>query len=1061
MRKKIRSGVSYHEKSPLLNQMLRIIRITTVLLTTCLFCSYASGNPFQNERKVGGKVIDDKGEAIVGASVVEKGTNNGIATDANGNFSLNVKDNAVLEVSFLGYVTKTIPTGNQSNFTVTMTENAIALDEVVVSVGYGSLKKSVLTGAISSVRMETMRPVATQRIDQMLQGKAAGILVLNTDGSPGGNTTIRIRGMNSIQGGNNALIVVDGFQGGDLTAINPGDIESIEILKDASATAIYGAQGANGVVLITTKRGVTEKPVFNYSSEVGVSKLLMGGIKLMNAAQYAREQNLYEMADNFEKTPIPIFKDSEIAEFEKTGGTNWIDEVYRPGITQNHRISMSGRTSLLNYFTSGSVYDQQGIMINSGYTRYSLRANLLADVTNWLKFDLNWDLSQQDKHGPQFGSSIDWPGNPVLGALQFAPTLPVYDENGNYSKPSTKYGEPILWNPVASAKEPLNENETLTNNINLYLNLTLAKGLTLRAGGGVKLLDYNVRQFLNNKTFIGSQNNGLAYSYNSKNKNIQSSNVLTYNNDWGKHHLNAILVGEYKKDKSYWADITNRDFAVQATSVYGLSGANIQRTSSGYSERKIISGVSRVNYSFANKYITTISYRADGSSVFGKNHKWAYFPSASVGWRLSEEPFLNKLGIFSNLMLRASWGKTGNQAIATYQTLSRITYYSVYPWDGGSSANLGYYISSASNPNLKWETTTQKNIGLDLGLFRNKLRITAEYYNKVTNDLLMSRELPRTTGLSSIIDNIGSMGNKGWELSIDGDLNFNDLTWTTGINLTSSKTTVLSLGNTKFLSYVAGGSGQGVNIPIMFLKPGEPFGQIMGFGYEGTWKTGEENEAARYGQMPGDPRYTDVNNDGRIDYDHDFKVIGNALPKLIYGWTNQFKYKNWDLTFLFQGTYGNDLFNVARIRRESTREGYSIEKLKRWTPENQNTNIPALFTAQYRHDYFTAWNTAHPDNPLISTITFPTSGSQALSRWIENASYLRLKNLTLAYNLPMKKYIRNLRLYVSGTNLLTFTKYTGFDPEVSSYTGSDGQLGTDYNNYPVSKFYNFGIEITF
>lgn len=1030
-------------------------------LILCLFLVMFITGSWAQQRTLTGTVSDVNGQPLPGVTVVVKGTTTGTVTNAGGDFTLPVPANAqALQFSFVGMRMQEVPITAQTTFTIEMEEESIGLQEVV-AVGYGTVRKSVLTGAISTVQMETLQPVATQRVDQMLQGRAAGVLVLNTDGSPGGNTTIRIRGMNSIQGGNNALIVIDGFQGGDLNSINPRDIASIEILKDASATAIYGAQGANGVVLIETKRGKTDKPVINVSSEFGVSNILMGGIELMNAAEYAREQNRYEMANNFENNPIPIFTDAQISEFERTGGTDWVDEVYRTGRTQTHQISLSGRTDKLNYFTSGSVYDEEGIMLNSGYTRYSLRANFIAEVTDWMKFNLNWDVSQQDRSGPQFGGQLDWPGNPVLGALQFAPTIPVYDENGEYSRPSQRYGEPILWNPVASALESLNENERTTNNVNIYLDFTLMDGLTLRVGGGARFSDYVVRRFLNNKTHAGSTNNGQGYAFYSKGKNYQSSNVLNYTKDFGEHHINAILVGEIKYDNGFNFEANNRDFTVHETSVYNLGGANIQRTASGYSDRKINSAVTRFNYGYADKYILAASYRADGSSVFGVNNKWAYFPSVSAGWRISKEPFMSDYGFISNLMIRASWGKTGNQAIGTYQTLARIGGNGEYPWDGGSGTNLGFQISSASNPNLKWETTTQTNIGLDLALFRSRLRITTEYYDKVTDDLLMSRELPRTTGLSSIIDNVGSMGNKGWEFTVDGDINIGNLRWTTGLSLTASETTVLDLGNDKFLSYMAGGSGHSVNIPIMFLTPGEPFGQIMGFGYEGTWNLGEEDEAARYGQMPGDPRYTDLNDDGKIDYDHDFKVIGNALPNFIFGLNNQFKLHNWELTFLWQGTSGNDLFNVARIRRESTREGYSVEKLNRWTPENQNTDVPALHTAQYRHDYREDWNAAHPNNPLISTVTFPASGSQAISRWIEDASYVRLKNLTLAYNVPVTRFVSNLRIFASGTNLLTFTKYSGFDPEVSSFTDTDGRLGTDYNNYPPSRFYNFGVDVTF
>ncbi|MDR2893833.1 MAG: TonB-dependent receptor [Alistipes sp.] len=1007
---------------------------------------------------ISGVVSDPAGEPVAGVYVSIGGTLSGTVTDAAGRYSINAPGGeAQITFTLMGYVTHEQAVGGESTINVTLQQDAAQIDEVVV-VGYGVQRKSVVTAAISSVDMESAEPVATQRVDQMLQGRAAGVLVLNTDGSPGGNTTIRIRGMNSIQGGNSALIVVDGFQGASLTALNPSDIASIEILKDASATAIYGAQGANGVVLITTKRGTSEKPVITYSSEMGFSNLMMGGVELMGAADYAREMNLYEMANNQDRVPVPIFSDAEIAEFERTGGTDWIKEVYRTGVTQNHRISMSGKSQRVSYYASGAIYDEKGIMINSGYKRYSLRANMLADITDWVQFDLNWDLSQQDKYGAQFGGSLDWPGNPVMGAFSYAPTLPVYDEAGEYSKPTIRYGDPTLWNPVASALEPLNENETTGNNINLYLNFRLAQGLTLRAGAGISLSDYNVRRFFNTKTFQGTPDNGQGHSYHSKSKGLQSSNVLTYDASWGDHNLNAILVGELKTSRSYHFEVNASNFASQDTSVWDLAGASNRTVASSFSERKILSGVTRVTYSYADRYMFTGSFRADGSSVFGANNKWGYFPSASVGWRISQEEFMQDLDMV--LMLRASWGRTGNQAISAYQTLAKISSMSGYPYDGGSGTNLAYQISSAANPNLKWETTRQANVGIDMGFFRNRLRVTAEYYDKVTDDLLMSRELPRTTGLSQIIDNIGSMGNKGWEFQVDGDINFGDLAWTTGVSLSFPKTTVISLGDDDFLSYSAGGSGHSVNIPMMFLREGQPFGLIEGFGYEGTWKTGQEEEAARYGQMPGDPRYTDRNNDGNIDYDNDFGVIGNAMPDLIYGWSNQFRFRNWEMTFLFQGTLGNDLFNVSRTRREGP-TGYSVTKLDRWTPDNQDTDIPALFDDQYRNAYRDAWDAAHPDQPMLSTITFPTSGSNANARWIEDASYLRLKNLTLSYNLPMKKHIQNLRIYGGATNLLTITGYSGFDPEVSSFTGSDMQLGTDFHSYPTSRYYNFGVEITF
>lgn len=1011
-------------------------------------------------RTVTGKVTSDSGELLPGVNVIIKGTTQGTVTDAGGNYSLDVPSgDAVLVFSFVGFQSQEFAVGDRSVIDVVLVQDIAALQEVVV-VGYGSVRKSVVTGAISSLSMDNIQPLATQRVDQMLQGRATGVLVLNTDGAPGGNTTIRIRGMNSIQGDNQPLIVIDGFQGGDLKSLNPNDIASIEVLKDAAATAIYGAQGANGVILIETKMGKSDIPTIDYSSEFGVSKIIMGGIKMMDAAEYAREMNRYAMLNNFDSEPVPIFSDEEISEFERTGGTDWMDEVYRTGLTQTHQLSLSGKSGKTSYFVSGAYLSQEGILINSGYKRYSLRANITSEINNWLRYGVNWYGTQQDQFGADFGGSITWHANPVLGAILFPPTLPVYDESGNYSRASIEYGEPGIWNPVASALEPDNERKSTQNNITLFLEFKLLKGLSLRSTGGARISSWLGTQFYNDNTSIGQPAGGIGRASTSNTRDLQNSNVLTYVRDFGGHHINAIAVQEIKYSQSYSTSIDNSNFTVQETGMYNLGGASKQITGSSFSERKINSYLGRINYGYNDKYVFSASYRADGSSVFGANNKWAYFPSISAGWRLTEERFVKDLAVFDNLMIRGSWGRTGNQAISPYRTLARITGAGFYPWDGGESSNLAFQLASASNPNLKWESTTQTNIGLDMAFLEGRLRFTSDYYDKVTDDLLLARELPRSTGLSSIIDNVGSIGNKGWEFSLEGDISISTLKWTTGINLTSSRTTVLDLGEDEFIAYSASGAGHGTELPNMFLTEGEPFGQIMGFGYEGTWQIGEEEQAGRYGQMPGDPKFTDVNDDGRIDYDNDFKVIGNAQPDFVFGFNNHFNYKNLELSFLIQGSHGNDIYNVARVRREYP-SGYGIEKLNRWTPANQNTGIPALIDQKTRDEYRLAWNAAHPDSPLISTIALPARGVNMTERYLEDGSYVRLRIITLAYNLPSAKFVRNLRVYFTGTNLLTLTGYSGWDPEVSSYTSNDAQLGTDYNNYPNSRIYTFGINATF
>ncbi len=457
------------------------------------------------------------------------------------------------------------------------------------------------------------------------------------------------------------------------------------------------------------------------------------------------------------------------------------------------------------------------------------------------------------------------------------------------------------------------------------------------------------------------------------------------------------------------------------------------------------------NYVFDEKYLVTASYRADGSSVFGENNKWGYFPSASVAWRASQESFIRDLNLFSDLKLRASWGITGNQAIDPYETLARVSSGANYPYNGGEGTELGYFIANAPNPNLKWESTTQTNVGIDFALFNGRLTVTADYYVKTTKDLLMPRTLPGYTGFTDIIDNVGSVENKGFEFTVGGDPLVGRLKWNTSFNISTNKSKVLDLGGIDRLGYRTTKGGYSVNTPFMYLVVGEPFGQIYGYGYEGTWSQGKASEAAAYGQLPGDPHYTDVNNDGVID-GNDIKVIGNAFPDFIFGWSNRLSYNNFDLTFLVQGSQGNDLFNMGRIRLENPGEGTSTRLLDRWTPENQDTDVPAFIDEKTREDA-----------GLTSTVY--VSGDQRKARWVEDASYIRLKNITLGYNFPKsvlnRIHVTNIRLFISATNLVTITDYTGYDPETSAYNGNDAQIGVDFSNYPQSKIINFGLNLSF
>ncbi len=999
-----------------------------------------------------GRVTNAGGEPLIGVSVTVKGTGVGTSTDEQGNYAIDVPNNGVLVFSYVGFEKKEISISGQSSVNIILESGTSELEQVVV-VGYGTQKKRDLTGSVSSIKGDEVTQLPTQRVDQALQGRAAGIMVLNTDGAPGGNTTIRVRGINSVNGNNSALIVIDGLQGGDLMSLNPGDIESIEVLKDASATAIYGSQGANGVILITTKAGKKGKPVITYNYDLGTATMAKK-MPLLNAADYARNINAIALSKNGGGiNPQPIFSESEISAFEKNGGTDWQDVIYRNATTQNHQLSVSGGTDRLNYRISGAYLDQQGILLNSAYKRFSLRANLKADITDWASFSINWDGAKEKTNSVLFGNTTDWPNNPIGAATRFSPTVSVYNEDGTYSRAALRYGNPTLWNPMASAVEPESDNSTVRNNANAFLDFKILNGLSLRISGGAMITNQNNLGFYNTKTFIGMQGNGSGSQYAGKSEFYQNSNILTYDRNFSKHRLTFTGVVEQKYFKDYYSTIDASDFLNQQTNVNDFSGANIKTIGSSYTDRVINSYLGRVNYVFDDKYLLTASYRADGSSVFGKNNKWGYFPSVALAWRASEENFIQNLNVFTDLKIRGSWGVTGSQAIQPYQTLARIVSGSNYPYDGGDASNIGFDISSAANPFLKWESTEQLNVGVDISVLNGRLTFTGDYYNKTTRDLLMPRGLPAYTGLRSIIDNVGSMRNRGVELALGADpVSEEDFKWHTAIQASFNRTTVLNLGQDKRIGYRAGGSGQGTNNPFMFLVVGEPFGQMYGWKYLGVWSTKEAQEAAEYGQLPGDPHYFDKDGDKRINI-KDTTVIGNSMPKCIFGWSNQITFKNFVLSFLIQGTQGNNIFNVARIALDAA-DGTSERLLNRWAIDNQTSDIPGIIDARTREQA-----------ALVNKISFPSSSGNTLSRYVEDGSYFRLKNITLAYNIP-SSVLRNIKfsgasIYVSSMNLVTITNYTGYDPEVSSYRGNDAQLGSDYNNYPSSRTINIGLKVSF
>ncbi len=993
-----------------------------------------------------GRVTDGNGAPIPGTNVVIQGTNQGTVTDVDGSFSIIVPNqDAVLVVSYLGYQSQEFQVGTRSDFNISLLEDVTALEELVV-VGYGSQKKSDLTGAISSLEVEEIANFPIARVDQAIQGRASGVYVLNTDGAPGGNTMIRIRGNNSINGGNEPLVVIDGLQGGKLNALNPMDIESIEILKDASATAIYGSRGANGVIIVTTKRGKLGKPVIDASYSVGFQKLARK-LPVMSAGDYARLYNFIRSKETSDgNVPIPIFTDQQIAEFDQNGGTDWQDEVYETGLIQNAQLGISGGTNSMKYNISANVLDHQGVVVNSGYLRTSLRTNFSADINDRVDFGLAWNFTHENATSPGYTRETGWPGQVVNIASRWGPTEPVFDEDGSYHFHGP-YGPSDTWNPMATAVEEQYDNPVNRNNATLFLNFKVLEGLTFKILGAGIQEDATSQAYFNLNTWDGASSNGEARVTNSRFRRLQNSNTLTYDKEWNRNHLTVLGLFEQNWEE-FSANSTNAsDFLVDALGFNDLSGASQVMVNSNRSKRNMRSWMARINYNYDSRYLLTASFRADASSVFGEDNKWGYFPSASLAWRLSEEQFMQNSGV--DLKLRGSWGITGNQGIDPYQSLARLASGLLYPFDGNPNTNIGFGIGGLANPDLKWEETTQTNVGFDLSAFGGRLTTTLDYYRKVTDDLLMPRELPGYVGVPTILDNVGSVENKGVELLIGGDPVVGSVHWNTSLNLSVNRNKVLNLGADDRITFNTTEGGYNLT-EFMVLEVGEPFGTMTGYIFDGIWGTAEEDEARSYGQLPGMEKFRDIDQDGDVDID-DRTIIGNGYPDFTFGWTNTLTYKNFTLNFLLLSYQGVDLFNTLRIRREVAWEGNDPRMLNAWTPDNQNTDMPAYLDGQFVQDQ-------NLENRYF------LDGSES-SRYVEDASFIRLKTLTLSYQFPRTILDRfgfeKFMIYTSGTNLFTITDYTGYDPEVAAFPESDANVGVDFSVYPPAKTYTIGIEVSF
>lgn len=1018
-----------------------------LLLRQLLVAFILLGNIFTAHRlsaqthPVSGVVKDEKGAPFVGVVVRVKGTAAGTATNNDGKYTINVSgNNATLIFSYVGYTTQELPVNANVSVNVTLQPSEKSLDQVVV-VGYGTVRKSDITGSISSISSKDIKAVPVASLSQALEGRAAGVKVSNASNSPGGGITIRIRGGNSIQGGNEPLYVVDGYplynESGP--SINPNDIESMEILKDASATAIYGSRGANGVIIITTKRGKAGRNNIQFESYYGVQRVRKK-LDLLDATEFAKMVN--EGISNVNNDNVgnpgfpkpPAFTDAQIAALGK--GTDWQDEIFREAPIQNYQLTFSGGNDKTQYAVSGNYFDQQGVIINTGYSRGSVRVNLDQNVSD--RFRLSTSFTATRSKGKSVNTDGDGGAGAgvVYGALNFSPTVPVYNADGTYTL-FNRPGGIIISNPVALARETIN-NTVITRILgNVSGEYKIIEGLTFKTLFGANI-NYNKNTFYLPRTvYAGLAANGTTSIYNSQYAEWLNENTLSYRKTFNTIHKINVLAG-YTFQQANFEDVraNAQNFANDILGPNNLGTA--QQTNTGASNKNdwtLRSFIGRLNYDLMEKYLLTLTGRLDGSSRFGTGNKNAFFPSGSFAWRASKEPFMQGVSAISELKLRASYGLTGNQEIGQYQSLGSL---SAQNYAFGNVLSVGYAPNRIGNPNLKWETTAQADIGLDIGLLRDRIQITADWYQKRTRDLLYNVALPITSGYYNSLQNIGKVKNEGIELGINTTNFQGKFTWTTSFNVAYNHNEIIDLGGAKDVpSGGASGHLQLGNSGI--LRVGQPVGVFYGLVTDGIFQSKEQiASSAQKNAKPGERRFKDMNGDGVINA-NDRVILGHAQPDYTFGFTNNFSYKGFDLNVFFQGVQGNSIFNLNRFELESlTGVSNQLGSVRdRWSVNNPSNEIPR------------ASSNGQP--------------YQVTSRQVEDGSYIRLRNIQLGYNFPASWLRRaglvNAKIYVSAQNLLTFTNYSGYDPEVSRFAQETLSQGTDYGSYPAAKTFLVGLNI--
>jgi len=984
----------------------------------------------QQVLKVAGKVSDSSGAPVPGASIVVKGTTKGVITDPDGKFSISIPADAkVLVISFVGMKTQDISVGNKSIINVVLEDETIGLEEVV-AIGYGTIKKSDLTGSVSSIKAQQLVSFPASGAVQALQGRASGVQITSNNGDPGGSVTVKIRGGTSINASSEPLYVVDGFPGAFLPQAE--DIESLEVLKDPSSTAIYGSRGANGVIMITTKKGKKGKTRIEYNTSIS-QQSETHRFDLLNSQEFlALQQPFY---------PTYV-SDGQ--------NTDWQDVIFQKGSIQTHQISLSGGNETMNFYISGSYFDQKGLIINSGFNKYSITSNIDIQATSKLKVGVKLFAQRANTDGvpTQEGSGGSTQAGVIGSALRFMPDQGIYKPDGvTYSL--AKLGDPID-NPYTILQE--NTRESVSDRMmgNFSGEYKLFENLTINSTLGVSTRSDRTGNYATSLTNSAAGKGNAAMNA-IKNSSISSENYINYNQTFASVHKLNFMAGytySYERNES-WGANTN-SFITDAFSFWNMGGGTETPSvaTSGVVDEKLISFYGRLNYGYNDKYLVTFTSRYDGSSKFSKNQKWAFFPSGSAAWNMHKESFLKNLSTISQWKWRVSYGIVGSQAINSYQTLARLS--PVLSIVNGVQVNAVRPVAVA-NDNLKWESTASTNLGTDIGLFKNRLNLTLDFYKNITSDQLFPVNLPPYAGIATQLQNVGKLENKGLEVTLTTKNFTGDFQWNTDFNISFNRNKVLELPDGKDILYnnAPGHWPSFANARIM--RVGEALGSFWGYTYDGVYQTGDTFiPGAGFEQVAGGEKYRDINgkdasgiltgNPDNALNTSDLSVIGNPNPDFIFGFNNEFKYKDFDLVVFINGSQGNDIYSYQFQELDNLGAyGYNATKavLNRWSPTNTNTDVPMKMTNR---------------------------SLKPSSRWIMDGSYIRIRNIMLGYTLPQnitrKLSIQKLRLYLSAQNYFTFTKYKGYDPEVN-YRASNTTLGTDYASYPMAKSLTAGLNITF